>query len=336
MTARGAWPSSCTTQHRAPGAAGTPNPPSCTSAEPRAASAPPASRRVPRSPPGCSHPAPPYVTAARLGSVSMLEGDGEVLFGGDGLTGGPIDVPCCSSLRAICAASGHRSGGGRPMLPGRVARRWPGLCNPTEGAGISSRTLRALVSRPAACAAVALGMALLNAAARRQAGLLLTHLQPGEGRNRGLRLAAHNNDAKSKEFPKSSSRFHPQLGRRTGTGMGMEEAPRKSPPVSAPSSAAALPQRHPCRAAGPRPAPSPSARSCCPQCPSVRPSVRQLNQSRHREHRSGPRKCPWGRSQPGSPRTPGCWAPGDTAGPAEPPPTPRLGAAAPEVPQGSG
>lgn len=180
---------------------------------------------------------------------------------------------------------------------------------------------RALVSHPAACAVVALGMALLNAAARRQgqgcSSPTRSLARAGIG---GERLAARNNDAKSEELPKSSFEIHPQLGRRNGDGDGDGGGAKEKPP---PYRRLALQPRYPSATrAVPRGLVLPQPLRHVPAVPGVRPSVRQLNQSKHRQRQLRPRKCPWGRSQPGSPRTPGCWAPGDTAGPAEPP-TPR-------------
>lgn len=164
-------------------------------------------------------------------------------------------------------------------------------------------------------------MALLNAAARRQgqgcSSPTRSLARAGIG---GERLAARNNDAKSEELPKSSFEIHPQLGRRNGDGDGDGGGAKEKPP---PYRRLALQPRYPSATrAVPRGLVLPQPLRHVPAVPGVRPSVRQLNQSKHRQRQLRPRKCPWGRSQPGSPRTPGCWAPGDTAGPAEPP-TPR-------------
>lgn len=102
------------------------------------------------------------------------------------------------------------------------------------------------------------------------AGLLLTHPQPGEGRNRGEHLAARNNDAKSKELPKSSFEIHPQLGRRNGDGDG-GGAKEKPPPYRR----LALQPRYPSATrAVPRGLVLPQPLRHVPAVPGVRPSIR--------------------------------------------------------------
>lgn len=89
-----------------------------------------------------------------------------------------VGVCYYSSLQSVSIVSEYLRGGGRPALQSKAEKRFPYrcLCNPAQVGGISSRTLLAFVSHPAACVVVALGVVLLNAEtiiAREQEWLIL-------------------------------------------------------------------------------------------------------------------------------------------------------------------
>lgn len=232
------------------------------------------------------------------------------------------------------------------MLHGTVERRWPGLFVQPRGGrwnffpdAAGARLTPCSVCR--GCSGN--GVAQRGGEQREEAGraaprppgawrgqeLVFAPGSPGSRQPQPL-PAGRNNGVRCKEFPKSYSEFHPQLGGRMV--VVMEEVPLRVAPVSAPSSTATLTQHRPCRAAGPDPAPTPAAHSCCPQRPSVRPAGEPVQAPRASV---GAKEVPVGdgrrRGPCASPCTQGCWppprAPGDTVGSAEPP-TPHLGAAA--------
>lgn len=119
------------------------------------------------------------------------------------------------------------------MLPGKVARHWLGLCNPTEGAGISSRTLRAGRSSHTLQRVPWLPWEWRCSTRRRGGRGRAAPHPPAAWRGQesgGSAWQLGITMPRARSSPNPPSKFTPSLAGGMGTGMGMEEAPRKSPP----------------------------------------------------------------------------------------------------------